>query len=173
MFGNTLNLIFMEEYRNIKVRTCRKDNFISDHCLVTCTDILTKYDMTCKVVNHLNLKNINAECMSADIKLDYCKNITLSNLVHQFDTSLREVLDKHAPFQSESIAKRRCVSCFTPDVKGAKKKICHRKKLWRKYHMHVLWLAFKDARISYKASIKQAKRQFLLASKYLTVAETL
>ena len=30
---NTLDLMFMEEYSNIKVRTCRKGNFISDHCL--------------------------------------------------------------------------------------------------------------------------------------------
>ena len=35
--SNNLGLIFMKEYRNIKVRTCRKVNFISDHCLMTCT----------------------------------------------------------------------------------------------------------------------------------------
>ena len=65
---NTLDLIFLEEYSNSKVRTCWKGNFISDHCLITCTTTLTKPDITHKLVNHRNLKNINAELMSADIK---------------------------------------------------------------------------------------------------------
>ena len=80
---NTLDPIFMEEYSNIKVRTCRKGNFISDHYLIACTTTLTKPDITHKTVNYRNLKNINAELMSADIKLDYYEDIPLNNLVHQ------------------------------------------------------------------------------------------
>ena len=87
--------------------------------------------------------------MSADIKLDYYEDIPLSDP----DTSFREALDKHVPIQSKSIAKRRHVPWFTPDAKKAEKKMCHRERLWRKYHTHELWLAFKDARRSYKASI--------------------
>ena len=159
--GNTLDLIFMEEYSNIKVRTCRKCSFISDHCFITCTTTLAKPDIAHKLVKYRNLKDINAELMTADIKLDYYEDILFSSLVHQFDTTLTEGLDKHASIQCKSIAERKCVPWFTPDVKEAKKKMHCREKLWRKYHMHELWLAFKDARRSYKASIKQAKRGFL------------
>ena len=126
MSGNMLDLVFMEQYSNIKVGTHRKGNLISNHCLITCTTTLTKPGITHKLVNYRNHKNINAELMSADIKLDYYEDIPLSSLVHQFDTSLREALDKHAPIQSKSIAKRRHVPWFTPDVKEAKKKIGHR-----------------------------------------------
>ena len=99
--------------------------------------------------------------MSADIKMDYYEDIPLSNLVHQFDTSLREALEKHANIQSKSIAKRKHVPWFTPDVKEAKKKMHCREKLWRKYHTHELWFVFKDARRSYKVSIKK-QRGFLI-----------
>ena len=54
--GNILDLIFMEEYSNIKVRACRKGNFISAHCLIICTTTLTKPDITHKLVNYRNLK---------------------------------------------------------------------------------------------------------------------
>ena len=54
--SNTLNLIFLDEYSNIKVRTCRKGNFTSDHHLITCTTALTKPDITHKLVNYRNLK---------------------------------------------------------------------------------------------------------------------
>ena len=153
----------MVEYSNIKVRTCRKGNFILDHYLITCTTTLTKPDITCKLVNYKNLKDIKAEFISADIKLEYNEDIHLSDLVHQFNTSLREASDKHAHVHSKSIMERKHVPWFTPDVKEAKKTMCYREKLWRKYHTHELWLAFKDARRSYKASIKQAKRGFLSA----------
>ena len=159
--SNTLDLIFMDEYGNIKARTCRKGNFISDNCLITCTTALTKPNIICKLDNYMNLKNINANLISADIKLDYYENIPLSHLVHQFDTARREAFEKHAPIQTKSIAKRKPVPWFTPDVKEVKKKMHCREKLWRKYHMHDLWLAFKDVRRSYKASIKQPKRGFL------------
>ena len=109
--------------------------------------------------------------MSADIKLHYYKYIPLSNLVHQFNTSLREALDKHAPIQSKSITERRHVPWFTPDVKEAKKKMHHREKLWRKYHMHELWLALKMLEDLIK-HISNKEREASLANKYLTVAET-
>ena len=85
--SNTLDLIFMEENISIKLRTCRKGNIISDDCLLTYTTTLTNPDITCNLVNYRNLKNIDPELMSADIKLDYYENIPLSNLFHQFDTS--------------------------------------------------------------------------------------
>ena len=96
--------------------------------------------------------------MSADIKLDYYEYIPLSNLVHQFDISLIQVLDKYTPIQSKSLTERRHVPWFTPDVKEAKKKTHLREKLWRKYHTHELWLAFKDTRRSYKASIESKEK---------------
>ena len=128
-YGNTMDLIFIEEYSNIKVRTCRKGNFICDHYHITCTTTLTKPGITHKLVNYRNFKNIDAELISAEIKLDYYEDIPLSNLVHIYDTSLREALNKHAPIQCKSIAKWRCVLWFTPDVKEAKKKIHYREKL--------------------------------------------
>ena len=134
--GNTLDLIFMEEYSNIKVTPCRKVT-ISDHCLITCTITLTKPDITCKLVKYRNLKNINAELTCTDIKLDYYEDIPLSDLVHQFDTSLREALDKHAPIQSKSIAKRRHVPLFTPDEKKPKRKCITQKSCEVSHAWHV------------------------------------
>ena len=96
--GNTLDLIFMEEYSNIEVRICRKGNFISDHYLITCTTILTKPDITHQLVNYRNPKDIDAVLISADIKLDYYEDTPPSDLVHQFDTSLREALDNMLTF---------------------------------------------------------------------------
>ena len=65
--------------------------------------------------------------MSVDIKLDYYEDIPLRDLFHHFDTSLRVALDKHPPVQSKSIVERKHVPWFTPNVKEAKKKMCHRK----------------------------------------------
>ena len=66
----------------------------------TCTTTLKKPDITHKLVNYRNLRDIDAELMSTGIKLDYYKDIALNILVHQFNTSLREALDKHVLVQS-------------------------------------------------------------------------
>ena len=64
-------------------------------------------------MNFRNFKDIDAGLMSADIKLDYYEYIPLSNLVHQFDTSLRETLEKHTPVHSKSIMERKHTPWFT------------------------------------------------------------
>ena len=125
--SKTLDLIFLEEYSNIKVRTCRKGNFISDHYLNTCTTTLTNPDIKCNLVNYRNLKDINADLMSVDIKLDYFEDIPLSNLVHQFETSLREALEKYTPIQSKSIAERRYIPWFTRCERSQKENALQRK----------------------------------------------
>ena len=34
--GNTLDLIFIEDFSDLHIKSCTQDDFISDHCVITC-----------------------------------------------------------------------------------------------------------------------------------------
>ena len=77
--------------------------------------------------------------------------------VIQFDEALNRALDKYVPVQTKMISERSKVPWFIKSVKEFKQKMRQRERLWRKYKMKDLWLAFKVARQNYCKSLNDAK----------------
>ena len=48
--GNTLDLIFIEDFSDLHIKSCTQGEFISDDCVITCRTSLNKHDIVCKQV---------------------------------------------------------------------------------------------------------------------------
>ena len=156
--GNTLNLIFIEDFSDLHIKSCIQGDFISDHCVITCRTSLSKHDIVCKQVSYQDLKSIDIEEMWSDYDFRLLDgNITIDEMANKLNEMLKELLNRHAPLQSKSITERTKVPWFDNEVKEYKQIARCREKLWRKYHTPELWKALQVARRTYHDKIKSCK----------------
>ena len=73
--------------------------------------------MPCKELTFRKFKNIDIAAFSADI--DWDKIDTLSDC---FNTTLTDILDKHAPLKTRTMINRPKVPWFSDDIKKLKRK---------------------------------------------------
>ena len=97
--GNTLDLIFVELFNEIKIQRCIQEDFILDHCIVKCNLNVKKPDILRKVISYCKLKDINIQNMINSFTITYIDN--LDGLVDQFDKALSRALDDLAPTQTK------------------------------------------------------------------------
>ena len=65
--GNTLDHIFSEAYNKVKVSECSQGDYISDHCLITCSLRIDKPTTTRKEIKYCKIKPVNISNMASDI----------------------------------------------------------------------------------------------------------
>ena len=84
--GNTLDLIFIEDFSDLHIKSCIQGNFISDHCVITCRTSLSKHDIVCKQVSYQDLKSIDIEEMWShyDFRLPD-GNITIDEMANKLN----------------------------------------------------------------------------------------
>ena len=93
--GNTLDLVFTEQFNGLKIQKCTQDDFILDHCIVKCNLNVKRPDITRKVISYCKLNDINIQNMMNSFSTTYFDD--LDGLVEQFDKALSKALDKVAP----------------------------------------------------------------------------
>ena len=143
VLGNTLDLIFSEANNKIKVGECTQGDYISDHCLITCILRTDKLITTRKEITYCKVKLVNVLNMASDIRKglmdSFTKSTSLENRAMRFESILKSSLDNHAQLPG-----------FTEDVKILKQTLQRREKIWRKYKLDSMWIAFKVERNRYK-----------------------
>ena len=65
--GNTLDLIFSEANNKVKVGECSQGDYISNHCLITCSLGIDKPTTTRKEIKYHKIKPVNIPNMASDI----------------------------------------------------------------------------------------------------------
>ncbi len=122
--GHTLDLIITRKMDNIIECLPVSDCFLSDHSTVLCDLNVTRPSYLWKKMSYRKLKGINMELFKEDLRLsDLCQQTPeeLHDLTHSYNTTLKRILDRHAPLRVRSVDVRPRVPWFTNGIREAKR----------------------------------------------------
>ena len=132
--GHILDLIIIRSSSNF-VRNVKVDYKISDHFSIKCHLSLGKPAKEVKKVTFRKLTQIDFEKLNSDLCDEFMplQQLTdIDTLVTAYDSTLRKILDKHAPEQDKIITIRNKHRGFTDDLREEKKKRRRLERRWRR-----------------------------------------
>nr|KAG5696973.1 hypothetical protein BaRGS_008435 [Batillaria attramentaria] len=88
----------------------------------------------------------------------------VDELATQYNTTLKSLLDKHAPETEKRVTHRPDTSWFSEDVHEEKRKKHHAERVWRHTRLEVHRQLYKSARNRYNKAVKSAKSDFIVNS---------
>ena len=121
--GHTLDQIITRKMDNIECLPV-SDCFLSDHSTVLCDLNVTRPSYLWKTMSYRKLKGINMQLFKEDLRLsDLCQQPPekLDDLTHSYNTTLKRILDTHAPLRVRSAVVRPRVPWFTNGIREAKR----------------------------------------------------
>ena len=133
--GHTLDLMITRCSDTLIGTKPRPDYLFSDHFTVTCDLILGRPAPRVKQVFYRRIKGIDKGKFKDDIlRSDLFENCphTLDDLVHCYNKSLADVLDKHAPMRKKVINARPLVPWFNEKIKLARREKRKAERKWRR-----------------------------------------
>ena len=116
-----------------------------------------------KTISYRKLKSIDLNSLQSDLTAtDLCRNPpeVLEDLAKCYNSTLKVVLDKHAPLITRSIKERLCVPWFNEVIKTAKRERRKAEKRWRRIRLDSDLAAFKVKRNAATALMNKARREF-------------
>ena len=103
--GNTLDLIFSEVNSKARDDECTQGDYISNHCLITCSLGIDKPVTTRKEITYHKIISVNVVNIAGDIIKCFTdsstKSTSLENKVMQFESILKSSVNDHAPVQTK------------------------------------------------------------------------
>ena len=123
----------------------------------------TKPSLLEKTISYRKLKSIDLNSFQSDLAdTDLCRNPpeALEDLVKCYNSTLKDILDKHAPLISRSIKERPRVPWFNEEIKMAKRERRKAEKKWRRTKLYTDLAAFKIKRNATTALMNKARRKF-------------
>ena len=160
--GHTLDLV-ISRTANPLVQSTYVGSFISDHAAVHCHLNINRqshqkqeliYRKT-KIINHIKFaEDIQASELILNPKTD------LDELVHQYDSVLRRILDKHAPELKRIITVRSPRPWYNDNITNEKRLRKQLERRWRRTQSITDRTAFKSQRNLVVDMIKEARRKY-------------
>ena len=162
--GHTLDLVVSRATDDL-VQTCEVGTFISDHNSVLLTLKSGKPHPIRKKRKVRKIKSIISSDFANDISASVLSKPLPSHvddIVSKYNTVLQELLDKHAPVRSRSIAERPTQPWMDDEILEAKRirRQCERR--WRNSSLTVNRHAFKDSCEEVKKKIREAKSNYFI-----------
>lgn len=125
--GNSLDLIITRSSNDIMVISPRPSLFLSDHCFVLCTFAVPSVTVEKKQVSFRRWKKVDLNALEKDFTA--LNDLPASDLIVNYDNTLRDLPDKYAPLQHKLVSIRPRLPWFNEDLKAMK---TERRKLERK-----------------------------------------
>ncbi|XP_041466267.1 uncharacterized protein LOC121416820 [Lytechinus variegatus] len=147
--GHTLDLIITRQSDDIVLEPPWSDSLVSDHMSIFCTLNVCRTPLPVNKVSYRKLSNVRLDALNNDLaSSELCLNPpdSLDDLASSYDSTLRSILDKHAPMCLKSVNSRPRVPWFTDDIRMEKKKRRKAERKWRKSKSVSDLNAFKTAR---------------------------
>ena len=132
--GHTQDLMITRCSDTLISTKLRPDYLFSDHFMVMCDLILGRPAPSVKQVFYRKIKGIDeGKFKEYILRSDLFENCprTLDDLVHCYNKSLADVLDKHAPMRQKVINARPLVPGFNEKIKLARHKKRKAEQKWR------------------------------------------
>ena len=139
------------------------DRYFSDHASILCGLHSAKPSLTIKIVSYKKIKSVDVESVNADlVESDLCRNLPddLDKLVPYYDSTLRAVMDKHAPAQTRTTVVRSCVPWYMDDIHQAKKERRKAERKRRSSKLEFDLAVFKRKRNAVNNLLNKARREF-------------
>lgn len=126
--GHTLDLIISRKGDKTDISEPVTDYFISDHSFVTCSIQQVRPPLDVKTITTRDWKSVCVESLKSDFaslsKLSGCTT-DADELVSKFESSVTEIINKHAPQKEKRIVCRPNVPWYASDLKHLKQyKMC-------------------------------------------------
>ena len=135
--GHTLDLVITREEQSFIKNLLVFDPALSDHFMIRCNLDFSKPVAQDQKLSFRRLRAIDIDKFSSDLEdsalIRTPLNDDLSLAVDQFNSSLRSIIDNHAPIVQRSVTLRPNATWFTEEIKAAKTK---RRKLERRWRAH-------------------------------------
>ena len=161
--GHTLDLIVTRKSDTLVSGSPYPGCFFSDHMTVLCNLNLLRPSYSIKRESYRKLKSINIDLFKDDLcSSDLCQRPPsgLDSLVSCYNTTLKALLDKHAPIRSRRMVVRPCVPWFTDEISVAKRKQRKAERRWRKTKLMADWNVFKSIKNSTTFLMNNARKEF-------------
>ena len=130
----------------------------SDHSAILCSLDISPPTRTKHTVTRRNLKSINLDTFSSDASRLLSEKS--QNLTEHFDTTLRHLLDTHAPVTTRHLPNRPPAPWLTPEIAHAKRARRRAERRWRKTKLTVHKQIFHTARRRVSTLISSAKNTY-------------
>ena len=130
----------------------------SDHSAILCSLDISPPTRTKHTVTRRNLKSINLDTFSSDASRLLSEKS--QNLTEHFDTTLRHLLDTHAPATTRHLPNRPPAPWLTPEIAHAKRAHRRAERRWRKTKLTVHKQIFHTARRRVSTLISSAKNTY-------------
>jgi hypothetical protein len=136
---------------------------ISDHHCVNASVKLNRPPLPQKSVSFRQYRKIDMELFTSDLmKTDLIlkPSDTLDDLIRQYDSTLSELIEKHAPLMTKTITVRPITPWYSVKVRELKAVRRKCEKRWRESRPSVHLEAYKEARNAVNTEIDVAKRSY-------------
>ena len=161
--GHTLDLIITRCSDPLLCAKPIADYLFSDHITVLCDLKLGKPSPKVKLVSYRKMKYINQGKLRADLlSSGLCKNTpdTLDDLVNNYNTTLIQALDRHAPLRTKLIQSRPLVPWFNEEIKEARREKRRAERKWRSTGSRKDMLAYKAKKNNTNSLMNQVRCKF-------------
>jgi hypothetical protein len=161
--GHTLDWILSRESEDIVSKTVNS-SFISDHCFIHCTLKLTKPPLPREMHTYRSYKSVEPAVLAAELEASSLLQNPpgdLDALIDQYNRTLSELIDKHAPLRKRVVTIRPVSLWYNQEIHAAKinRRKCEAR--WRKTGLTVHYEMYKEARNLVTGLICKAKTSLL------------
>ena len=132
--GHTLDLMISQRQGDLSISNIRLGELISDHFSLECNLSTVIHEPSKKTVLMRKIKSIEIDCFKDDLRnlnLESSHNTDLNDLVKQYNTGLKSILDKHAPLTRCAIKAKRN-KWYTSDIHKLRTEKRKQQRKWKK-----------------------------------------
>ena len=134
--GHTLDLIMTRIGDRLVTNIEIHDPMLSDHLAVSCTLQLEKPPLERVEIKYRRLRNIDMDSFNNDLRnLNLRSDAKLPAIVDQYEKTLKETLEKHAPIKRKTITLRPLAPWYNEEIGKAKRQRRRLERRWRSINM--------------------------------------
>lgn len=161
--GHTIDLVITRSCDDI-VGNTSVHSMISDHMAVHIELNVTKPPRPTKTISYRKLRAVDHDNVHMDIEqspllLDP-ETVSVDSMVRQYQTSLGDILDTHAPVKTKTFVVRTMVPWYTEDIEDAKRCLRRLERLWRRTRLTVHRQMYQTQRLNLKLLIQGEKARY-------------
>ena len=157
----SLSLIITRAHEKL-VGHCIVDNpFVSDHLAVHSLLDLAKLPLERKRISYHRIHDIDFSEFCGQLEntrlVRDAASFSLGELVYEYNTALKSLLDRHGPLKTKSITLRPTALWYTEEIRSEKRKRRALKQRWRSSKRESDFSRFKEQCLRVNALIKKTK----------------
>ena len=166
--GNTLDLVISRKGDSLVEGLVEGDHFFSDHKTIPFEVLIQKplppvnmvKEITYRKVRNLDLEKLKADIRGSEVGSVNIEGKDLNSLVHDYNSSLSEIFDTHAPEVTKRVTIRPSQPWYNDNIRAEKQKVRQLERKWRASKLEGDRIAFKVQRQLYSDMLMGAVTQY-------------